>query len=414
VNRLYPGNKGSLAITLIALFVACAPKPRTMEGPPYIAPDSEKAGIRVNKSEWSWVDRQGMTRSYERVSSRLREIMTEYGNPGLSIVLKQGRFYDLNPDVFHFDMDFEAAASGKPINARTVFQANRLGQTIIAYLVLKLVTDGKLDLDRPLSKYVPRSSIENSIYDDMARDDRYSRLTARRILSHQSGLANSRLDHPEQKLTFIAPPGKGFTYSGEGYGYLQFILEQMFSEGLDELAKAYVLDPFGMRESKFSRQTHSVMASANTRNGSTSSNLHTGWAFFTTAQDFTNFMWDVKVGGGELSYEAFMSYIIYPTVRIRSSSILATSRSEGKPILPPHLAWCLGWGTYQMPRVELGACPFMGEKGHETESYATVFTSSHSTALTIFLIPSSSRSAMPLVLKEILGDMDNPLCWLGF
>jgi CubicO group peptidase (beta-lactamase class C family) len=397
--------------------MACAPKPMTRESLPSVRSETEQGPIPVDRSKWSWIDRQGRIRTYEQTLDKLREIMNDRYIPGLSVVLKQARFWESNPDVFHFDLGIEAPQSGKAIDARTVVRADRLGQAIIAYLVLKLVTAGQFDLDRPLSKYVTRSALEDSLYKDIAQDRRYQRLTARRILSHQSGLANSRLDHPEKKLTFVASPGNGFIYSDEGFGYLQFVLEQTSGKSLDELAKTFVFDPLGMTYSRLSRRTplgNPGMPAANADSHSGYLNPDPPWVFFTTASDFTNFMWTVRVGGGDLSYEAFTSFIVYPTVSIRSPQILATGPSEGNTNLPPKLAWCLGWGTYRLPKIELGACSFLGEKSREIESYATVFYSEHSTALTIFVIPSSSKSVLPLILRELLGDMDNPLPWLGF
>jgi CubicO group peptidase (beta-lactamase class C family) len=343
--------------------------------------------------------------------------MNEHGIQGLSITLKQGRAWSDNPDVFNLYMGFEDLGSEKPINAMTVFRADRLGQTVVAYLVMRLVTDEQLDLDRPLSKYLSRSVVENSVYKEVARDRRYSHLTARRILSHQSGLAESLPDHPERKPLFIASPGRGFVYSDEGYTFLQFVLEQKFGKSLDELAQIYVFSPLEMKRTNFLRPTHfngQVMAPPDTSSSRDSSDPATPWIFMTTSSDFTKFMWTVRLENPYLSHEAFMSYVVYPTVSIHSRSILDTALFEGNPALPKKLAWCLGWGTYQIPRVILGACSFIGQRNGGMESYATIFESQHSTAITIFSVSSSSRSCTPLILKELLGDMESPLSWLGF
>ena len=404
-------------ICLLALLIACLPKVRTSGNSSSMTPENEKIALPIDRSEWSWVDRQGRIRAYQQTQDKIRVIMNEHGIQGLSITLKQGRIWTENPDVFNFDLGFEDLGSKDPINAMTVFRADRLGQAVVAYLVMRLVTDEQLDLDRPLSKYVSKSAVENSRYKELARDRRYSHLTARRILSHQSGLADSRPDHPERKPIFIASPGRGFLYSDEGYSFLQFVLEQKFGKSLDELMQIYVFGPLEMKRTNFSRPTDfdgQVMASTDTSSSRDRSDSTSHWIFKTTASDFTKFMWTVRLENPNLSHEAFMSHVVYPTVSIHSRSILDTALSEGNPALPKKLAWCLGWGTYQIPRVILGACSFIGQKNQGMESYATIFESQHSTALTIFVIPSSSKSALPLILRELLGDMDNPLPWLGF
>jgi len=402
---------------ILIVSVACAPRVRTKGSPSSPTPESEKTALPIDRSEWSWVDRQGGIRTYQQTQDKIRAIMNEHGVQGLSITLKQGRAWSDNPDVFNIDMGFEDLGSKKPIDAMTVFRADRLGQAVVAYLVMRLVTGEQFDLDRPLSKYLSKSAVENSVYRDVARDHRYSHLTARRILSHQSGLADSLPDHPERKPLFIASPGKGFVYSDEGYGFLQFVLEQKFGKSLDELGQIYIFSPLEMKRTSFSRSTHfngQAMAPPITSSSKDDLGPASPWIFMTTASDFTRFMWTVRLENPYLSREAFMSYVVYPTVSIHSRSILDTATSEGDPSLPNKLAWCLGWGTYQIPRVILGACSFIGKKSRGMESYATIFESQHSTALTIFLVSSSSGSCTPLILKELLGDLESPLSWLGF
>ncbi len=410
MNRRRWGIQISLIFIMIFLIFACLPRLKKM-GSAAISSDGEGEPGPVNRSEWSWFDGQGRTRSYEQTFDRIREIVSRNGIRGLSLVLKQAKLWTDNPDVFHLNLGFESSQSTKSIDAKTIFRADRLGQTVVAYLVLRLASDGQFDLDRSLSRYVAKSAMEGSFYKDIANDRRCAQLTARRILSHQSGLVNSRLNHPDKKLTFITSPGKGYAYSDEGFGYLQFILEQTLGRGLDELANAYVFGPFAMTQSKFSCEIHAPADSAFHPGDSKSGQP---CAFFTTSSDFTNFMWQIRMVIGELPYEAWASYLIDPTVSVRSPSILTEGPYEGKLSLPSKLAWCLGWGIYRIPRVEAGACTFIGEKNQEMESYATVFYSNHSTAVTIFAVPSSSDSAIPLIFRELLGDMENPFSWLGF
>ena len=401
----------------LILIISCLPKARTDIKPSFQASEDEKRILSVDQSEWSWVDRKGKIRTFEQVQKVFLEIMKENGISGLSIVLKQGENWSNNPSAYTFDLGFEDPETRKPIDTMTVFQADRLGQPVIAYIVMKLVTDEQLDLDRPLYKYLPKSAIDNSPYQNVQRDPRYKRLTARRILSHQSGLVNSRLTHPEKKLTFVASPGKGFRYSDEGYGFLQYVLEQKFGRSLNDLAKSIVYDPLDMRRTSFIREPRFEGHIASTQSGGSHENSPSSpkpRAFYTNASDYVRFMWTARVEDPYLSRETYMSYIIYPAVSIRSPSILEPPRSEGSPTLPPKLSWCLGWGTYQIPRVILGACSFIGQRNQGMESYATIYDSQKSTAITIFVASYSQKSFTPRILQELLGEMETPLSWLGF
>ncbi len=392
----------SVPIILLLQLCACGPKIMVEEE----AVSSSPAAIQarpLDRSQWTWVDRQGGIRTYQQTLDKLQRIVSDHGVLGISVALKQGRDWNSNPHVFFFDLGFEDLRNERQISARKVFRADRLGQTLIAYLVLKLATEGQIDMDRPLSKYVSRSAVYHSAYKEIAGDRRYPQLTARRILSHQSGLSNSLRDDNVKRPVFVSTPGKGYVYSDEGYRFLQFILEEMLGKPFDELAQTYIYGSFGMNQTSFSRPAYSD-----------DSDPAASWAFTTTASDFTRFMWSVRLENPYLSREAFMSYIVYPTVSIHSPSIMESGPSKVKTNLPSKLGWCLGWGTYQMPRVILRACSFMGQKDQGIEAYATVFESPHSTALTIFVIPSLSRSFMPQILRGLLGEMESPLSWLGF
>jgi CubicO group peptidase (beta-lactamase class C family) len=83
--------------------------------------------------------------------------------------------------------------------------------------VLKLVEQGKLGLDVPLTTYLPKPFI--------AADERLAKITARIVLSHRSGFPNWPADDGSVSIYFT--PGERFSYSGEGYVYLQRVVEQI-------------------------------------------------------------------------------------------------------------------------------------------------------------------------------------------
>lgn len=59
-------------------------------------------------------------------------------------------------------------------------------------LVMRLVDQGKLDLDRPIYQYLPKPLPDYPNYNDLAGDPRYKRITARMLLDHTAGFANLR------------------------------------------------------------------------------------------------------------------------------------------------------------------------------------------------------------------------------
>ena len=112
---------------------------------------------------------------------------------------------------------------GRPADTSTVFRGASLSKPVFAYLVLRLVDEGALDLDSPVDTFLPRPLAAYEHYRDLAADPRHTRLTVRRILSQQSGLPNWNRGGP---VPLLAEPGTRFGYSGEGYELLRLVVEE--------------------------------------------------------------------------------------------------------------------------------------------------------------------------------------------
>jgi CubicO group peptidase (beta-lactamase class C family) len=126
------------------------------------------------------------------------------------------------------------------VSSDTVFEAVSLGKPVCAYAALQLVDAGLLDLDRPVYDYVPSPEADNPLM---------RRVTTRHILSHTTGLPNWR-EQPGPLLP-ESEPGTRFTYSGEGYFYLQRVMERLTRVPFARLMRERVLDPLGMRTSSY-------------------------------------------------------------------------------------------------------------------------------------------------------------------
>jgi len=124
---------------------------------------------------------------------------------------------------------------GDPLRTDTVMYGASLTKTVFAYHVLQLVDQGRLALDTPLGDYLDRPLPDydtNAIYPDkygpyrdLAGDPRWKRITARHALTHSTGFANFWFIEPDKKLRIHFDPGSRYSYSGEGMGLLQFVIE---------------------------------------------------------------------------------------------------------------------------------------------------------------------------------------------
>jgi CubicO group peptidase (beta-lactamase class C family) len=126
------------------------------------------------------------------------------------------------------------------VTVDTVFEAVSLGKPLFAYAVLRLIDEGTIEPDRPLYSYLPIPDANNP---------RMRRVTPRHVLSHTSGLVNWR-DTPGP-LVPATDPGTQFSYSGEGFFYLQRVVEHLTGVPIARYMQERVLEPLGMRQSSY-------------------------------------------------------------------------------------------------------------------------------------------------------------------
>ncbi|WJS95309.1 class A beta-lactamase-related serine hydrolase [Flavobacterium johnsoniae] len=124
----------------------------------------------------------------------------------------------------------------------TIWNVASLTKPVTAIVTLKLVSQGKWNLDEPLYKYWTDL--------DIAKDPNLKLLTTRIVLSHQTGFPNWRSFNDSKKLDFKFKPGTQYQYSGEGFEYLRKALEKKFHKTLDQLASELIFEPLKMNDSQ--------------------------------------------------------------------------------------------------------------------------------------------------------------------
>ena len=117
--------------------------------------------------------------------------------------------------------------------------------------VMILFDEGKIQLDDPVSKYIPEFKGENR-----------ELVTIKMLLEHRSGLPAGRdlwrIAHtPEEaraaviSTTLLAAPGQYYVYSDLGADMLGFAVEAITGEGLDAFLQRRVFTPLGMSDTHF-------------------------------------------------------------------------------------------------------------------------------------------------------------------
>jgi len=230
-------------------------------------------------------------------------------------------------------------ADGKAVDAQTVFQAASLSKVVGAYVALRLVDAGVIDLDTPLWQYWPSPRLKDNVPAQA--------ITARMVLSHTSGLPNWQISPSDPAidstpLQSLFPPGQAFAYSGEGFYLLQRTLEHLAGKPWEQLAREQAFEPLGMASSHYlaTPRFNAHKAYGHFEDGSLERERvfaweNTAWTLSTTASDYHRF----------LSRALFKGEGLLPATHAAMLGVVSDAidpRSQAEPEL--RVAWGLGVG----------------------------------------------------------------------
>lgn len=170
----------------------------------------------------------------------ISERLSASGLAGLSVaVINQNRI------VYAHSAGLADRETKAPVTEFTIFEGASITKPLFGHFVMTFVAEGVLDLDRPLYEYLAHPELQH--------DERHRLITARMVLSHQTGLPNWRADEPDRQLHFRFTPGHGFSYSGEAFQYLAMVLQEIAGvdgRGLEAIFQQRIALPAGMQSTQ--------------------------------------------------------------------------------------------------------------------------------------------------------------------
>jgi CubicO group peptidase (beta-lactamase class C family) len=222
----------------------------------------------------------------------------------------------------------------------TIMYGASLTKAAFAYMVMQLVDEGLIDLDRTIDTYLPKPLPQYEDWASLEGDEAWRRLTPRLLLSHQTGLPNLRFTEPDQDLDFHFEPGTRHAYSGEGYYLLQTVLEEGLGLDVKLEMRSRVFVPLAMSRTSMQWREDFAgnLADGYQIDGSFVPHDERSWVSASGSMDTTIAdqarLWAAIVGGDGLS-KAARAEMTTPQVPIRSASMFPTlsnrtdSRAEG-------------------------------------------------------------------------------------
>jgi len=186
---------------------------------------------------------------------RINQLMKQHHLPSVAVVL-----VDDQKVVWQEAFGVENVEKGVPATTDTIYKLWSISKVFTAIETMRLVEEGRIDLDAPITDYLPDFSIQSRFPDSEP-------ITIRSILSHRSGLPRNEchrveyrpgdpnvLDELVASLTdgYMAfPVGDRFKYSNIGPDALGCIIQQMRGEPFARYMKENLLAPVGMERSAF-------------------------------------------------------------------------------------------------------------------------------------------------------------------
>jgi CubicO group peptidase (beta-lactamase class C family) len=135
-----------------------------------------------------------------------------------------------------------------PVRPGHLFEFGSIGKSFTATLLLQLAEAGRLDLNAPLTEYLPWFEIQSE----------YEPITLHHLLTHTAGIIRGT-DFPAdprfevwalRDTSTSAPPGELFHYSNVGYKALGLVLERLTGQSYAALLRERIFAPLGMRNSE--------------------------------------------------------------------------------------------------------------------------------------------------------------------
>jgi CubicO group peptidase (beta-lactamase class C family) len=305
---------------------------------------------------------------------------------------------------------------GLPLTEDSVLTGASFTKVVFAYLAMKLVDEGRIDLDKPVEQYLPKPLPEYPAYRDLAGDPRYKRITARMLLSHTAGFPNFRRMNRDHKLNINFDPGSRFAYSGEGIQLLQLVIETITGKPLQQSMQEQVFLPLNMKRTSMVTEERFENDYANAYDEWGRSLGHenrktadAAGSMQTTLRDVTAFAQAIMEGRG--LKKSTRELMLTPQIRIVSKHEFPTlapeTTGENKAI---RLSYGLGWGLYWSP---YGRAFF--KEGHDDgfRHYMVMFDKPRD-GIVIMTNSSNGEGIYKEILETVLRDTFTPIEWEGF
>ena len=188
------------------------------------------------------------TKLIPRLDSVMKAAIADHATPGAAVaVARRGKLLVLKG----YGRTDWASGAPRATDSSMYDMASLTKVVATTTAAMMLEEEGKLDIDRTVASYLP----EYDVPDKRA-------ITVRMLLTHASGIksnfplwkeAKGRDQYFAGMVTFplVREPGSAVEYTDWNMVLMQFIIERITGQTLDQFVQARVFGPLGMRDTKY-------------------------------------------------------------------------------------------------------------------------------------------------------------------
>jgi len=189
----------------------------------------------------------------------LEEAYPDASAPGAAVLVARG-----DEAVFRDARGMASVELGVPLSADHVFRLGSITKQLAAAGVLKLVEEGKVSLDDPLSKFLPDYPGGDAVSVRMLLDHTSGIRSYTSIPGVMEGPIQSDLDTAQLIDTFRDEPqdfapGEQWRYNNSGYVLVGAVIEQASGQPWHAYLDQVLFDPLGMAHTGYGDQSQALI-----------------------------------------------------------------------------------------------------------------------------------------------------------
>jgi len=192
----------------------------------------------------------------DELSTRIDSMLIKYKIPGIGIALVSD-----DSILWMGGIGLANVETGEPITENTLLRVGSCTKSFLGLGFLKLIEEGKIDVNRPVEEIIPEIEIDNPWGDTHP-------VRIIHLLEHTAGFDDihinslNNVEDPEMPLKQALEakahlgkvrwqPGTRYAYSSPGYTLAGYILEKITGQRYEDYLRETILEPLGMTTSTF-------------------------------------------------------------------------------------------------------------------------------------------------------------------